>query len=426
MFGYFRQIGSYSREVKLFLLYNLFSNIGIGVFTLIYNLYLVQLGYRADFIGTFNAVTTISMAAAALVMGPVILRFGTWRCITLGTVFYVLTSAALSVFPASWAILVFALLSGIGAAFVTVPLMPFIVEWARPEARGTVAALTFSLNSLSVTVGSLIGGWSPAILAALLAVRVTDVPTYRLTLLLGLAVTAISLGPMWLMRQARDAVPPDMAPMISSVDSLTARRRVRRDVTAFILAGLLLSVGAGVILPFYNIFLESLGSPPGQIGMVFSLAGIVGAVFGLVAPVMSRRLGPLPAGLITRLVPIPAFALVAVSPGLGLAIVSYVLRATSGSVAWPIESTFMADVLPPRARANAYSLRSGAWNLGYAFASLLGGLIIVAGGYRPTFVLFTIFATASIAVYAGYFWWYYRDLSRGARAARAETVTSAR
>ena len=425
MLGYFRQIGRFSGEIKLFLLYNLFSNIGIGVFTLIYNLYLVQLGFRADFIGTYNAVTTISMAAAALVMGPLIGRVGTWRCLTLGTGLYVATSVALSVFPASWAILFFALLAGLGAAFVTVPVMPFVIEWAPAQSRSTVAALTFSLNSLSVTVGSLIGGWSPRIFATVLQIHVESVHAYRFTLLLGLLVATVSILPMWVMRGVRHARPTEMAPMLAGTDASRVRSRVRRDMAAFIAAGLLLSLGAGAILPFYNVFLEALGTPPGQIGMIFSLAGIVAAVLGLLAPALSRRIGPLAAVLLLRLLPVPAFALLAVSPGVGLAVLGYVLRTTSGSMAWPIDSTFIAEVLPPRARANVYSLRSGAWNLGYALTSLIGGVVIVAGGYRPTFVIFCIFSVLSTATFVGYFWWYYRDLNRRAGAAARGTVSTA-
>ena len=94
-------------------------------------------------------------------------------------------------------------------------------------------------------------------------------------------------------------------------------------------------------------------------------------------------------------------------------------------MAWPIDSTFIAEVLPPRARANVYSLRSGAWNLGYALTSLIGGVIIVADGYRPTFVIFCIFSILSTATFVGYFWWHYRDLNRRAGATARGAVSTA-
>ena len=44
------------RDVKLFILFNLFANIGFGVFQLVFNLYLIQLDFREDYIGAFNSV----------------------------------------------------------------------------------------------------------------------------------------------------------------------------------------------------------------------------------------------------------------------------------------------------------------------------------------------------------------------------------
>ncbi|MDP9354315.1 MAG: hypothetical protein M3R02_03375, partial [Chloroflexota bacterium] len=84
MSGYIRRIRGFSRDIKLFLLYNLLVNVGFGVFQLIFNLYLYGLALREDYIGAFNAVQTLAMAAAAVTMGTLLNRFGTWRCITAG------------------------------------------------------------------------------------------------------------------------------------------------------------------------------------------------------------------------------------------------------------------------------------------------------------------------------------------------------
>lgn len=398
-----RQIRQFRREIKLFLLYNLFSNIGIGVFTLIYNLYLVELSLREDFIGTYNAVNTVVMAVFALGMGPMIGRFGTWRCITAGTALYLVTSIVLSLLSNGAPILVFSALAGASTAFIFVPVMPFIVEWSQAENRSVVAALAFSLNSLSVTLGSLIGGWSPRLFARIFDVPVESVLAYRLTLLAGLAVAALALIPMFMMREARRTRASETGQALFITELPPTRSRVRRDMAVFIAAGLLLSLGAGSVVPFFNVYLQSLGAPPGQIGSIFSLAGVVAAVLGLLAPGLARRYGPLNAVLVLRLLPAPAFAVLALMPSLGVGILAHVLRTTSISMSWPIDSTFISEVLPPRARANVFSLRSGAWNLGFAGASIVAGRTIVTHGYGPTFAAFVVFSTVSSALFVGYF-----------------------
>ncbi len=64
---WFARVGRSSRAIKLFIAYTLLANIGLGVFQLIYNLYLVRLGYREDFIGTISAATAMQIVVTALI-----------------------------------------------------------------------------------------------------------------------------------------------------------------------------------------------------------------------------------------------------------------------------------------------------------------------------------------------------------------------
>ncbi|HVX31357.1 MAG TPA: MFS transporter, partial [Nitrolancea sp.] len=277
------EIGRLSREIRLYLLYTLLVNIGIGVFVLIYNLYLVQISLKEDFIGQFNAVQTVAMGVAALLMGVAINRYGTWRCTTYGTLLYLISTAFLVILRDPTTLLVVSALNGAGLAFMTVPTMPFIVEWTTPGARTLAAALTFSIYSISSTIGSLIGGWSPRLVALLASTPVESVTSYRATLLFGIVIGLFGFIPMWAMRYARDHQQADLAQSAVLVELPTATRRVRRDMSVFVLVGLIMSLGSGAVVPFVNVFLESLGSNPDQIGIIFSIAGVIAAAASLLA-----------------------------------------------------------------------------------------------------------------------------------------------
>jgi MFS family permease len=118
-----------------------------------------------------------------------------------------------------------------------------------------------------------------------------------------------------------------------------------------------------------------------------------------------------------RLMSAPLYLALAFVPGTGVAIAAQVVRTTSINMAWPIDSSFISDVLPPRARANAFSLRSGAWNLGYALASVLAGEVIVADGYRLTFIVYGVTMAIATLTYVAYFWGH--PVHRKHRAGRA-------
>jgi len=400
---YVHQIKRFRREIRLFLVFNLFANIAIGVFALIYNLYLVSLSHREDFIGSYNAVYTLAMAGAALIMGPLIGRFGNWACLIYGTAVFLIASLVLALVHQSWVILATSVIAGGASAFVVVPVMPFLVEWARPETRSVAAAVTFSIQSLSATVGSLIGGWSPRLISTLLGVSPTGVTAYRLTLIAGVALGVLAIVPLWRMKHARGHRAGETGQALIVSEATPQRRTVRRHITMFVLAGLILSIGSGAVVPFYNVYLASIGAGPSQIGLIYALAGIVAAIVGLGAPAIGRRFGPLGAEALLRLLPVPFFLVLPLVPGLGLALIAHIVRMTAVSVAWPINSTFISELLPSRARANAFSLRSGVWNLGYAAASLLAGQLIVAAGYNAIFIIFALSQAGSTAVFTGYF-----------------------
>jgi MFS family permease len=91
------------------------------------------------------------------------------------------------------------------------------------------------------------------------------------------------------------------------------------------------------------------------------------------------------------------------TPNLPLAAVTHIVRQTSISMAWPIDSTFIAEVLPPRARTRVYGLRAAAWNLGFSAASLVAGVLIVNVGYQVTFLDLIVFTALAMVIFVGYY-----------------------
>ena len=63
--SYVGSIKGYSSDLKLYLIYTLVANVSIGVFALVFNLYLLQIGLRENFIGAFNAIHTMAIAGTA-------------------------------------------------------------------------------------------------------------------------------------------------------------------------------------------------------------------------------------------------------------------------------------------------------------------------------------------------------------------------
>lgn len=164
-----------------------------------------------------------------------------------------------------------------------------------------------------------------------------------------------------------------------------------------------LALGVGAVVPFFNVYLNSIGLRPGMIGVVFALAGVVAAVMGLTAPMISRKWGELAALYWIRLAPAPLFLLLVFFPHAIVAAAAHIVRTTTIGMSWPLDSNVLGSVLPPRVRATGFSVRSGLWNLVYAISSVLAGLVIVWLGYGATFLTFAILTFASTMLFTRYF-----------------------
>src|SRR5690606_7966127 len=125
-------------------------------------------------------------------------------------------------------------------------------------------------------------------------------------------------------------------------------RRDRLDVGVFVAVGLITAIGAGLVVPFYNVFLQTLGANPRQIGLIYALGGIAAAVIGLAAPLVSRRFGSLTAVLLIRGAPLPIYLLLVLVPSVGVAVVAHVVRQVSINMAWPVDSTFASEIVTSR------------------------------------------------------------------------------
>ncbi|MBX3071926.1 MAG: MFS transporter [Thermomicrobiales bacterium] len=404
MSAYLRRVLSFSFDLKLFLLYNLLANIGFGTIELVFNFYLIELGHREDFIGEWRAVQTVSMAVSAMTIGFWINRFGPWRTIVAGFAVFSLASVLLGIAEQTWLLYLLGVLFGAGLSTLFNPIMPFVMEYSNADERQYVSAISFSLISFSMMIGSLVGGFYPSAVARIIpAIEVGSLQAYRAAIITGSLIAALGLIPLLMMGKPRQGWSRPDSRAEAASESTETRKRVRMDVAMFVTVAALMSIGVGMVQPFYNVFLKDLGASDNQVGFIFALGGLVAAMIGLAAPLMANRMGSLNAVLLLRMAIIPFYLAIIFAPNIGFAVMAFLVRQASISIAWPIDSTFISEILPPRARSGVFGWRSAAWNGGFALASYLGGRIIVNRGYDPTFVSLVIFTAISV----GLFWVYY-------------------
>jgi MFS family permease len=385
-----------NRVMAIYVCYQFLSNFGLGVFTLLFNLYLRKIGLREDFIGLFNGLSTLTWAAGALVVGPLSRRIGA-RAILLAGVFLFVAAASLQVVvTAPFALLGVAFCLGVSSAAMTVPSTPYVFTLIPPERRTQAQAFVFSSIALSTAAGAFMGGALPGLLGG------DTVRNFRITMAISVALTLCAVVPLSILRSAREQ---SDAPNRGAYMPFThvEKKQCRRDNLAFALVGGFMALGTGMLIPFYNVYLSSLGASPGAVGTLFSVSSLVGGVISLGAPLIARRLPPHPAVAALRSISVPMALVIGFGfSGLPFASALYAFRTAGTSLSWPIESSTIGNVIDPRNRVSLFGMRSAAWNAGLAFSSWVGGAIIVHFGYRPVHLLYVLAYAIAMAIFLVY------------------------
>jgi MFS family permease len=378
----------FPRPVWLLLINTLGAYTGYGVVLLVYNLYLVALGYHEDFIGLFASVNAGAMIAGSVGAIAISQRWGHGWCLTAGTIAVVGSGFGLSVAADPISILGFSALNGFALGQLFVPAGPLLVEYTPPAARQDAFSVIWASQSFSQALGSAVAGVLPAGFAAIFALgSPTNVGPLRLTLVAGAALSALGLIPVVeLVRLPRGAESSGSARPMKPTTGGT--RSDRHLIVLFGFVIFMTSLSTGFVWPFLNVyFADRLGASTETVGAIFVAIAAAQVVAQLIGPVISRRLGVVAGIWIARLTTIPIMLGMAIVPGLAYGSFAVVARGALVALSWPLDNAFSMSLVAPRNTARLSSTRSIAFNTGQAVSSLIAGQLIVAAGYPPAFVV---------------------------------------
>lgn len=183
----------FSRDVRLYLIASgLFGFVLFGgIYPLLYNLYLLRLGYNTQFVGLANATGAFCFALSCLPSGMLGGHWGSRFTMVVGICISVIGYGLLSQTELAppilrdYFILATYSLGVMGIALFIVNGTPYLMAITRSSERAPVFAMQAALMPLSGFVGSLLGGILPSYIADILSVSLDHPTAYRYTLFLG-------------------------------------------------------------------------------------------------------------------------------------------------------------------------------------------------------------------------------------------------
>ncbi len=376
--------------------------IGIGVFGVLFNLYLIAIGQSVAFLGVLAAVSTAGQAGASPLMGWILRRYSTRHVMAAGASIMAVTMAISALLTNGGALLVLTLLSGTAVSIATIPAYPLMMEQVTEQQRPHLFSAFMAASNLGSMIGSLLSGLVPTLVNLLPGLHGRVIVGERAGLLVGGVLSALGIWLFWNMRGDRAAEGAGDRPISPDAGYNTDEDELRRDVLAMLGATGLIAVALGSIYPFFNVYLAARQhASTATIGSVYAFSGVVCTVAAFAVPLVAKA-GTLRAFTTTRLLTAPMFLILALHPGIALAVVAYLGRNILGTLTGTMENSFSMEVMPPRLRATVASWRTFAFNVGWTGGSVVAGEAIARYGYERVFLSSGLLTAAGVAT------WYLR------------------
>ncbi|HEY61998.1 MAG: MFS transporter [Anaerolineales bacterium] len=397
---YISRLRKFQPNARLYLVNVLISGMAMGVYRLLLNFYVLSLGFDEALLGVLITISSLTALFLALPMGFVSDFIGRKRSLIVGGILIGLSIFGMILFPSRWMFYAMSVLSGVGQSLWSITMAPFLMENSGEEERTYLFSFGSGLQMLSAFVGNWIGGYLPSWLGGLQGVSSTDSSAYSSALFLVGTTFALGLIPLMLIHVHKEGKKKSTA-----FAPLEYAKKHPKLLNKLILPILITSIGAGLVMPFMNVFFRVVHNQSDQvIGTIFAWGSLAMGLGLLIAPPLADRIGKIQLVVISQALSVPFLILLGFSPWFWLSAGAYYVRLALMNMSGPIYQTFVMESVEPSARATVASLVSMSWNFGWAFSPIVSGYLQVNYGFGLPFVgTITLYAVA-IVLYWAFFW----------------------
>lgn len=396
------------RSVWLLIGAKLFTSMLNGAFFLIFNIYLRKLGYDDPKIGSYGSMLYLGILVVGLPLG-LFLRgrrlkpiFITGAILIPISAMVMLEAIRLGAPPAVSKLLLLAW----SGSFVLIDsfILPFIVRATPKESESEAIALNFSMFA----VGSLLAGLATTLVTSRDSIRLLGrtIPADEYLVLMGIA--ALNLLLIFLILPVREDSP-------SLGEQVTVRRFMStvgnyewRRIGRAVLPTTIIAVGAGLTIPFINLFFNAVfGLDSNDWGMVGTATAVIIFFAANFVPILRRGFGYRIAITLSQSLAVLMLILLALTQLFAdihwvvyLAVAFYMLRTPLMTMARPMTSELVMNYVGDGNRdltsALMSSIWSGAW---FISAKVFQWMRTLDLPYYQIFLMTACFYIVGVALY---------------------------
>jgi MFS family permease len=375
-----------------------------GYVTVVFTIYLGQIGFPAWLIGVTLTLGGIASAWLTLLTGVLSDRVGRRPFLLLYGALLLISGIIFSMTTTPWILIIVSALGGLGrgggGGGQAGPFMPAEQALIAEKATGATRTRVFAVNSVVGTLLAAAGALLAGIPEWLRATWHLSLLASYLPLYLGVAlVGALTLFVLWPLTEE-----PRM-PQAHDTAARLRRKKTRRTIGKISFAGAINGFGFGFIAGLIPYWLHvRYGVSPGAIGPVMTVSSLLTALFSLIAVRLAARFGDVQLITGSRLAGVVLTLALPFAPVYPVAAVLYGARMVSAMMAMPVRQSYTMGIVDPESRGSAAGVSGVARRLPASISPSISGYWIGTGELDLPFFASAFFLFVNAALY--YLWFY--------------------
>jgi|WetSurMetagenome_2_1015567.scaffolds.fasta_scaffold63105_2 MFS family permease len=397
---YWTRVRQFSPNARLYLVSVIITGASLGVYRLLFNFFVLSLKMDVNVAGQLQSVNSTTALLLAVPMGYLADILGRKKSFIAGGLVVSLSIIGMVIWPMKGILFAMTIINGAAQSLSAVTMSPFLIENSGEQERTYLFSLGSGVQMTASFVGNSLGGKMPSWVAAQKSVSATSSTAYAGALIFVAIIALAGLVPFFFMKMPR-LNKKDRA--LFAPFKFASRQPVL--LGRLILPMLVTSIGAGLLMPFMNIFFRVVYHKPDPvIGNLLAWGSLAMAIGLIIAPPIADRIGKIKIVVYAQALSIPFLCLLGYAPWFWLSSSAYFGRIALMNMSGPVYQTFVMENVEPGARATVASLVSMANNFGWAISPSISGWLQVKYGFGPVFAGTIILYTISTFLYWKFFW----------------------
>ncbi|HAH30839.1 MAG TPA: hypothetical protein DCL44_00835, partial [Elusimicrobia bacterium] len=190
-----KTLRAFQPNARRFLAMSFLMAFSQSIFGLVFNLYILKLGYNRDFLGSLGALPSLTLAALSVPLVIMCSKVSARKNLIVSLALGFATMAGLSLLTGRNALLLISVVSGASGALFSITAFPLMVRSSAESERQNLFSFQFAVSMTAAFAGNLAAGWITELGAKLFFAGEEGAAAYRFTMLVSCALLAAAAWP---------------------------------------------------------------------------------------------------------------------------------------------------------------------------------------------------------------------------------------